>query len=97
LNPARADEILILFLTGLGAVDAPQVTGNPVTQATSTVRSPRVVVAGQDASILYSGLAPGFAGLYQINFQVQASLAPGDWPLVVIAVVDSNQVIIPVR
>lgn len=53
-------EWAILWATGLGAVQASgefQVT---------TLR-PQVTVAGANAPVLYSGLAPGWLGLYQVN------------------------------
>lgn len=37
-----------------------------------------VVVDNQVAAISYAGLAPGFAGLYQINFQVPTGIHTGD-------------------
>ena len=97
LNPAKADEILVLFATGLGPVLSPQATGSVATEATSTLRIPRVVLGAQDAAILYTGSAPGFAGLYQINFRVPPTLGPGDWPLKIVANVSSNEVTLPVR
>jgi uncharacterized protein (TIGR03437 family) len=37
-----------------------------------------VLIGGYNATILYSGAAPGFAGLMQINLQVPAGfLGPG--------------------
>jgi len=47
-------------------------SGQPLYQ---TVLTPLVTVAGIPAEVLYSGLAPGFAGLYQINFRVPAAPA----------------------
>jgi uncharacterized protein (TIGR03437 family) len=49
-------------------------------------------------STIYAGLAPGFAGLYQINVRVPADVAPGpDVPVRVTAGgVLSNTVTLPV-
>jgi uncharacterized protein (TIGR03437 family) len=37
-----------------------------------------VTIGGQEARILFAGLAPGFSGLYQINAFVPANSATGD-------------------
>jgi uncharacterized protein (TIGR03437 family) len=33
------------------------------------------------ADVLYAGVSPGIAGLYQLNIRVPANLADGDHPL----------------
>jgi uncharacterized protein (TIGR03437 family) len=49
-----------------------------------TTTPPTVTVGGVSASILFSGLAPTFVGLYQINVQVPAAAPFGNAvPLVV--------------
>src|ERR1022692_3787942 len=47
--------------------------GNPLSE---TVTKPTVTIGGVPANVTFSGLAPGFVGLYQVNAQVPAS-APG--------------------
>jgi len=59
--PARRGEILQLFLTGLGV-------RNPLLLRPLVM--PSVSVGGARADIPYSGPAPGYPGLDQINFQV---------------------------
>ena len=70
-NPAKRGEFIDIFCTGLGAVDKTVASGtigpNP---AANTIAKPAVTVAGQAASVVFSGLAPGFVGLYQVAFQV---------------------------
>jgi uncharacterized protein (TIGR03437 family) len=34
------------------------------------VNQPRVLVGSSEAKVFYSGLAPGFPGVYQVNAQV---------------------------
>lgn len=49
-----------------------------------TVYQPSVTVGGVPAEVTFSGIAPGFAGLYQINIRIPATAPIGDYvPLVV--------------
>ena len=82
-NPARAGEAVILYLVGLGAV-SPAVTAGtaagdggangPLSQLTAEVTAS---VDGRAAKVLFAGLAPYFAGLYQLNLQLPGDLAGG--------------------
>jgi len=71
-NPAVGGEIVLLFLTGLGTVD-PAVTdgtaggADPPSSATAPVT---VLIGRETGTAFYSGLAPGYPGLYQINVQL---------------------------
>ena len=85
-QPARSGSVLMAYLTGLGATDNPPGTGiaaaaNPLSRVTASVTA---TVGGQPASVQFAGLAPGYAGLYQVNLVVP-QLAPGDYPLQVTA------------
>jgi len=57
-----------------------------------------VMIGGVKASVIFSGLAPGYVGLYQVNAQVPPGVTPG--PAVPITVtiggVTSNTVTIAV-
>jgi len=75
-NPAAGGTTVSLFASGLGATVPPYLTGQ--TGATSeplnrTVQTPTVNINGVSATIGFSGLAPGFVGLYQVN----ATVPPG--------------------
>ncbi len=82
-NPAHPGEYLAAFCTGLGATNPPAVSGQPAAGAAPTTAS---VIAnyevGSDQPASYAGLAPGWVGLYQINFQVDPAETSGVKPLV---------------
>jgi uncharacterized protein (TIGR03437 family) len=76
-NPARAADIVILYIvilyaTGLGPTRARYLNGEIPTSASPLEKLGdfRVTVSGRFAQVLYAGVAPGFAGLYQINLRV---------------------------
>ena len=79
-HPAARNSVLTFYATGLGAVDPPVVSGTAALGPPSlsrTVATPNVNIGGSEAEVLFSGLAPGFVGLYQINVRVPATLPPG--------------------
>jgi uncharacterized protein (TIGR03437 family) len=92
-NPARAGEYLAIFCTGLGTVNASVRAGDAAPAATIQQPLDVVVDSALVGSVPYAGLAPGFAGLYQVNFQVNADETPGAKLLYIdIRGVASNQV-----
>jgi uncharacterized protein (TIGR03437 family) len=96
-NPARAGEVLVLYATGLGVVTPAVPTGEAATELTATAPA-TVSIAGTNASVLYSGLAPGFPGLYQVNFAVPANARAGALDLTLtLAEATSNRVALEVR
>ncbi len=84
-SPATANETVVVYATGLGPVSGAMVDGQ-LASATSLQRtSPNQATAsigGINAPISFSGLTPGFVGLYQVNVQVPANL-PSFAPLVI--------------
>lgn len=71
-NPARPGDFVQIFCAGLGAVNNPPATGATAstTPLSTTISVPRVTIGGVSATVSFSGLAPGFVGLYQVNVQV---------------------------
>jgi uncharacterized protein (TIGR03437 family) len=64
----------------------------------ATVEPVQVTVANTPAEVLFSGLAPGFVGLYQINARVPAAAPTGRQPLTLSAAgATSNTVQIAIR
>lgn len=84
-NPLARGTVGNVFATGLGAVDIPPTTGQaaPSNPPARTVTDPVVTVGGRNATMLFSGLAPGFAGLYQVQFRVPADVPIGLQDLVI--------------
>lgn len=98
-SPARAGELLFVYCTGLGAVKTTVNAGDstPSDPPAETVYAPAVSIAGLSAPVTYSGLAPGFAGLYQIKTQVPVGLPTGNRPMQITTLgVTSNIATIPV-
>ncbi|MGD0774771.1 MAG: SBBP repeat-containing protein [Candidatus Solibacter sp.] len=71
-NPAHPGETIVIYATGLGAV-SPQVAvgaAAPLTPLSQTTYTPKVLIGGVGGVVQFSGLAPGYAGLYQLNVVV---------------------------
>lgn len=88
-SPASAGEIIVLYAAGLGHTLPDTQSGRIAESAAQIVLLPalQVLLNGVPcpaSSILYAGLTPGFSGLYQINLQLPASIAPN--PLIQIVV-----------
>jgi uncharacterized protein (TIGR03437 family) len=103
-QPAKAGDILTIFAGGLGPVSPPIADGrNSLDALRQTTASPAVIVGGISVSggdILFSGLAPQFVGLYQINFRMPSGVPPGDAVPIQISiggVTSSNRVTIAVQ
>ncbi len=94
-QPAKRGGYLQIYVTGLGKATpngdpngavlptgmlAPT-SGNPLYL---TVATPTVTIGGQPAPVLFSGIGPGYNGLYQVDVQIPANIAAGtDVPLVI--------------
>jgi uncharacterized protein (TIGR03437 family) len=96
-RPAKPGEFITIFCTGLGDVTPSLATGEPGTNNT-TLDRPTVTIDGNDAIVEFSGVAPGFVGLDQVNVQVPAGTrTANDIPvLLTIGGLQSNTVTIAV-
>ncbi len=96
-TPAKPGETVLIYCTGLGAVSSPPADGAPG-NGQVTANTPTVMIGKINAMVSFSGLAPGFVGLYQINAEVPPGLASGNQPVVVeVMGVSSNSVLLPVQ
>jgi len=85
-NPAMPGETVVMFMNGLGSV-TPQLgdgVAAPISPLSTSVEAANTGVffeggGFEQADVLFAGLAPFFAGLYQVNLTVPASgLSDGD-------------------
>jgi uncharacterized protein (TIGR03437 family) len=102
-RPARRGEVIAIFATGGGETtpallpgEAAPASGNPLVY---TNVQPTVTIGGVNAEVEFSGMAPGWVGLWQINARVPDTVAPGSAvPLVVTADgVSSNTVTLAIE
>jgi uncharacterized protein (TIGR03437 family) len=86
LVPAGPNDIVTLFATGFGATRPSVGTGERPSGPASCATTPIVMLDGDELpaeSVLYCGVTPGAAGLYQLNLQLPANLRNGNLALAV--------------
>jgi uncharacterized protein (TIGR03437 family) len=78
-NPASPGDALVIYCAGLGSVTPAVSSGAaaPISPLSETVNPVTATIGGQPAQVLFSGLTPGFAGLYQVNVIVPTGIASG--------------------
>jgi uncharacterized protein (TIGR03437 family) len=84
-NPVAAGGTIIAYLTGAGAVTPAVADGAPAPASTLTHTAilPTATIGTAAAQVSFSGLAPGFVGLTQVDITVPSALAAGSYPLVI--------------
>jgi uncharacterized protein (TIGR03437 family) len=83
--PAKPNDYLTLYGTGFGLTNPAFDAGQVPDAVASTVGKVQVTFGGQslpDSAVLYAGVTPGSPGLYQLNIQVPADTADGDYAIV---------------
>ncbi|HWP86158.1 MAG TPA: hypothetical protein VNN17_13265, partial [Terriglobia bacterium] len=80
-RPANRGEFITIYCSGLGPVNDPPPSGSPATAnpLSRTLTPVSVSIGGVVASnVSFSGLSPGFVGLYQVDVPVPANAPTGD-------------------
>ena len=101
-RPASRGEYIEIYATGLGPVTNTPANGAPAPSREPLARTtlqPVITIGGVTAQPIFSGLAPGFVGLYQVNVQVPANAPVGNQINVSLAIGNavSNTVSIAIR
>ena len=83
-SPAARGETVLVFATGLGPVTPviPNGQASPSSPLAITAVTPIATVGGMSAAVLFSGQAPGFVGLNQVNLQIPANAPVGGQDLI---------------
>jgi uncharacterized protein (TIGR03437 family) len=78
-NAPAANEVVTIYAIGLGPVtpDVPIGGTPPANSVATTIVTPQLTLGSAPMTVLFSGLAPGFVGLYQVNAQMPATLPQG--------------------
>jgi uncharacterized protein (TIGR03437 family) len=78
-DPIHKNDVLVIFLTGMGATNPAVPTGMPapVSPLAVALNKPTVTLGNTQLGLLYYGAAPGEVGVYQINVQVPSSVKAG--------------------
>ena len=80
--PAEKNSTVAIYMTGAGQLTPSGKTGALGTAAQAIAADVTVTIGGQNATVTYSGAAPGsLQGLYQVNAIVPAGSATGSVPL----------------
>jgi len=78
-DPAVAGEVLVVYMAGLGGVNADLNFGAaaPADPPAATAITPEATLGNTPVNVVFSELSPGFVGLYQVALAMPATLSPG--------------------
>jgi uncharacterized protein (TIGR03437 family) len=84
-TPATRGEVIIIYASGLGAVNPATAAGNmgpsnPLSVVSQTVAAS---IGGVPATVVFAGLAPGQNGVYQLNILIPSEVDPGTRDIVI--------------
>jgi uncharacterized protein (TIGR03437 family) len=79
--PAQGDHVVTVFMTGLGETDPVFEAGEIADQAAAAIAIVRAFVNEQEAEVIYAGVTPGTAGLYQVSFRLGPNTPSGKVPV----------------
>ena len=80
-RPARAGDVVTVFMTGLGDTSPRFAPGELPAQAGATVNPVTIDLGGRAYQPAYAGVTPGNAGLYQVSFVLDAGAGSGELDL----------------
>jgi uncharacterized protein (TIGR03437 family) len=71
-SPGRAGEVIVVWATGLGhaAIDPASGQPAPLDRLVATKNAVAATMDAHELPVLWAGLAPGYAGLYQVVVQL---------------------------
>jgi uncharacterized protein (TIGR03437 family) len=86
-HPAKAGQYISVYMNGMGPVTNRPASGaispgNPLAQS-SDPGAISATLGGRPVQVAFSGLAPGYVALYQLNLVVPTDISPGVLPLVI--------------
>ncbi len=83
-NRAGRESVVVLYVTGMGAMSPPGLEGRVAAGVSSLTQPVSVRINGAPATVLYAGNAPGLVeGVVQINVRLPFATTPGQNPVVV--------------
>jgi uncharacterized protein (TIGR03437 family) len=80
-HPVARGTTVTLYMNGLGPVNNQPADGWPAGNTSTTTTTPTITIGGQPATVTFSGLAPTFADLYQVNATVPTNISAGPQPV----------------
>jgi uncharacterized protein (TIGR03437 family) len=100
-NPVDRGEYLALYTTALGPLSLELTDGYGAPSSppfADTIDPAQVLLDGEPCTVVFSGLSPGFVGLYQVNFQIPEDAPAGNLDLQIqTPYANSNTATLPVE